>query len=247
MKGKNIGDLLNAQASPGAWFEGGFDLTVTNPNGTTGCAREPAAHGRRLRRPRPTTSRITSRSSTTPRRRTRSTLGRAAPTAIGNTSRTTARRPTPPTTSTTATTSSTRCKAGNFPAVCYLKAPAYQDGHPATPTRSTSRPSSCRSCTPLSESGVGLARRSCSRTTTRTAGTTIRRRRSSILRPATRRRAQRRRPVHHGAQQGGRPVDHAAARSSDGTPARRGDAGTALACRSWSSRPGRRRTTSITR
>ena len=39
MSGKNIGDLLNAQNVTWGWFEGGFDLTATNPNGTTGCAR----------------------------------------------------------------------------------------------------------------------------------------------------------------------------------------------------------------
>jgi phospholipase C len=39
MKGRNIGDLLNARGITWGWFEGGFDLTITNPNGTTGCAR----------------------------------------------------------------------------------------------------------------------------------------------------------------------------------------------------------------
>lgn len=37
--GKNIGDLLNAAGVSWGWFEGGFDLTITNPNGTTGCKR----------------------------------------------------------------------------------------------------------------------------------------------------------------------------------------------------------------
>jgi len=37
--GKNIGDLLNAKGITWGWFQGGFDLSVTNPNGTTGCAR----------------------------------------------------------------------------------------------------------------------------------------------------------------------------------------------------------------
>src|SRR5580658_6182336 len=37
--GKNIGDLLNAAGLSWGWFHGGFDLTVTNPNGTTGCHR----------------------------------------------------------------------------------------------------------------------------------------------------------------------------------------------------------------
>jgi phospholipase C len=39
MKGKNIGDLLSSAGITWGWFEGGFDLTKTNPNGTTGCAR----------------------------------------------------------------------------------------------------------------------------------------------------------------------------------------------------------------
>jgi phospholipase C len=39
MSGKNIGDLLNASGVTWGFFEGGFDLTVTNPNGTTGCSR----------------------------------------------------------------------------------------------------------------------------------------------------------------------------------------------------------------
>jgi phospholipase C len=39
MSGKNIGDLLNAQGVTWGGFMGGFDLTKTNPNGTTGCKR----------------------------------------------------------------------------------------------------------------------------------------------------------------------------------------------------------------
>jgi phospholipase C len=39
MTGKNIGDLLNARKISWGWFEGGFDLTATNSNGTTGCSR----------------------------------------------------------------------------------------------------------------------------------------------------------------------------------------------------------------
>jgi len=37
--GKNVGDLLNAAGVTWGFFEGGFDLTVTNSNGTTGCKR----------------------------------------------------------------------------------------------------------------------------------------------------------------------------------------------------------------
>jgi phospholipase C len=39
MSGKNIGDLLNAAGVSWGWFEGGFDLTITNPDGSKGCHR----------------------------------------------------------------------------------------------------------------------------------------------------------------------------------------------------------------
>jgi phospholipase C len=39
MGGKNIGDLLNEAGVTWGAFMGGFDLTVTNPNGTTKCMR----------------------------------------------------------------------------------------------------------------------------------------------------------------------------------------------------------------
>jgi phospholipase C len=39
MSSKNIGDLLNAAGVSWGFFAGGFDLSVTNPNGTAGCAR----------------------------------------------------------------------------------------------------------------------------------------------------------------------------------------------------------------
>jgi phospholipase C len=45
LHGKNVGDLLNEHGITWGSFMGGFDLTVVNPNGTTGCARltQPAA------------------------------------------------------------------------------------------------------------------------------------------------------------------------------------------------------------
>ncbi|WP_127900993.1 phospholipase C [Solirhodobacter olei] len=39
MTGKNIGDMLNARHITWGWFEGGFDLGMKNANGTTGCKR----------------------------------------------------------------------------------------------------------------------------------------------------------------------------------------------------------------
>ena len=43
MYGRNIGDLLNAKHISWGFFEGGFDLTKTNSNRTTGCARTTAS------------------------------------------------------------------------------------------------------------------------------------------------------------------------------------------------------------
>jgi phospholipase C len=43
MTGKNIGDLLNTAGLTWGFFEGGFDLSVTNANGTTGCNRTTGA------------------------------------------------------------------------------------------------------------------------------------------------------------------------------------------------------------
>jgi phospholipase C len=43
MAGRNVGDLLNLAGVTWGWFEGGFDLTITNSNGTTGCARSTTA------------------------------------------------------------------------------------------------------------------------------------------------------------------------------------------------------------
>ncbi|HEX6772561.1 MAG TPA: alkaline phosphatase family protein [Acidobacteriaceae bacterium] len=39
MTGKNIGDLLTAANITWGWFQGGFDLTVTDADGRTGCRR----------------------------------------------------------------------------------------------------------------------------------------------------------------------------------------------------------------
>lgn len=39
----NVGNLLNTARLTWGWFQGGFDLTVVNPNGTTGCNRSTAS------------------------------------------------------------------------------------------------------------------------------------------------------------------------------------------------------------
>jgi phospholipase C len=39
MSGSNVGNLLNAKGITWGFFQGGFDLTKTNPDGSTGCKR----------------------------------------------------------------------------------------------------------------------------------------------------------------------------------------------------------------
>ena len=39
LSGTNVGNLLTTAGISWGWFQGGFDLTVVNPNGTTGCNR----------------------------------------------------------------------------------------------------------------------------------------------------------------------------------------------------------------
>ncbi|MGH7620579.1 MAG: phospholipase C, partial [Gemmatimonadaceae bacterium] len=39
MTGRNIGDLLNDAGISWGWFQGGFDISVVNANGSTGCRR----------------------------------------------------------------------------------------------------------------------------------------------------------------------------------------------------------------
>jgi phospholipase C len=43
MTGKNIGDLMNTAGITWGFFEGGFNLSTVNANGTTGCARTTGA------------------------------------------------------------------------------------------------------------------------------------------------------------------------------------------------------------
>ena len=120
MSGKNIGDLLNAAGVTWGFFEGGFDLTQTNPNGSTGCSRS-------------TTSLITNSKKA-------DYIPHHQPFQYyKTTANPTHTRPT-----STAMIGYqgdaanhqydindfyTAVSAGNFPAVSFLKAPGFQDGH----------------------------------------------------------------------------------------------------------------------
>jgi phospholipase C len=120
MSGKNIGNLLNAAGVTWGFFEGGFDLTATNPNGTTGCARS-------------TTSLITNTKKA-------DYIPHHQPFQYyKSTSNPTHARPTSVAMIGQAGDAAnhqydindfyTAVNEGNFPAVSYLKAPGFQDGH----------------------------------------------------------------------------------------------------------------------
>jgi phospholipase C len=117
LSGKNIGDLLNASGVTWGFFEGGFDLTATNSNGTTGCGRT-------------TTSAITGATEVDyiqhhePFQFYKSTqnLNHTRPTAaIGTTDAANHQYDTHDFTDALA--------AGVMPAVSFLKAPGFQDAH----------------------------------------------------------------------------------------------------------------------
>jgi phospholipase C len=132
--GKNVGDLLNTQGVSWGWFEGGFDLTVTNANNTTGCARstpQTVPYGSQTAGQTsadyiphhapfqyyPSTANLThARPSSTA--------------AIGKSVETDGVTAEPANHQYDTHDFFTALSGGNLPAVVYLKAPAYQDGHP---------------------------------------------------------------------------------------------------------------------
>lgn len=121
MTGRNIGDMLNDKGITWGFFEGGFDLTVKNPNGTTGCKRA-------------TTSTITKvdqvdyiphhqpfqyyPSTANPKHIRPSSVDVIGTSNDGGANH-----------QYDINDFYTVLKNGNMPAVSFLKAPAYQDGH----------------------------------------------------------------------------------------------------------------------
>ena len=128
-KGRNIGDMLNARHISWGWFEGGFDLTVTNPNGTTGCSRETD----------PTVANFAAGSTDyIPHHQpfqyypSTANLTHARPSsvkAIGKTMQADHKTKDPANHQYDSHDFFDALSAGNFPAVNFLKAQAYQDGH----------------------------------------------------------------------------------------------------------------------
>ena len=119
LTGTNIGDLLNAKGITWGWFEGGFNLSLTNANGSTGCLRS-------------TTSAVTGTkkadyiqhhepfqyyvSTANPKHLRPSSVGTIGTTDAANHQY-------------DINDFYAALKNGNLPAVSFLKAPGYQDAH----------------------------------------------------------------------------------------------------------------------
>jgi phospholipase C len=119
MSGKNIGDLLNAANITWGFFEGGFDLSITNSNGTTGCNRSTAS----VNIPgHPATKDYIPHHQPFQYYASTANANHLRPTgAIGSTDQAKHQYDMHDFTD--------ALKAGVMPAVSFLKAPAYQDGH----------------------------------------------------------------------------------------------------------------------
>jgi len=121
MTGRNIGDLLNAAGVSWGFFEGGFDLALVNPNHTTGCDR--ATHSE--------VTGITSRDYTPHHEPFQFYASTANPTHARPTSVAAIGQPRDPISHNQYDLHDffDALTAGNFPAVSFLKAPSFQDGH----------------------------------------------------------------------------------------------------------------------
>ena len=119
MTGQNIGDLLNTKNISWGWFQGGFAPTSTNSAGYAVCGAEHEnIGGNEVADYSPHHNPFQYYKSTANPKH----LPPSSEAAIGHTTR--------PTTSTTCPTSTTTLTDGNLPAVSFLKAAEYQDGHP---------------------------------------------------------------------------------------------------------------------
>ena len=127
MTGRNIGDLLNARKITWGGFMGGFDLSKVNSNGTTGCARSTLSTvvGAATADYVPHHNWFQYFASTAnPKHLRPSSLA-----AVGHTFEKNGRTPDPANHQYDLDDFFNAVQSGNFPAVSFLKAPAYQDGH----------------------------------------------------------------------------------------------------------------------
>jgi len=127
MQGRNIGDLLNAAGITWGGFMGGFNLSVTNANGTAGCGRSTYSQvvGAKIVDYIPHHNWFQYYQSTAnPTHARPSSLQ-----AIGYSFESDGKTADPANHEYGLRDFYNAVKAGNFPAVSYVKMPAYQDGH----------------------------------------------------------------------------------------------------------------------
>jgi phospholipase C len=124
--GKNIGDLLNSAGVTWGWFQGGFNLSIMNSNGTTGCGRTTTSavtgvtESDYIQHHAPFQYYPSTQNLMHNRPASVAAIGTAADTGTGANQ---ANHQYDTTDFTAA------LAAGNLPAVSFLKAPGYQDGH----------------------------------------------------------------------------------------------------------------------
>ena len=118
--GRNVGDLLNDAGVTWGFFEGGFDLTQVNANGSTGCKRKTLSAVTRVNESdyiphhQPFQYYASTANPTHARPTSVATIGHQGDAANHQYD---------------INDFYAAVNAGNFPAVSFLKAPAYQDGH----------------------------------------------------------------------------------------------------------------------
>jgi phospholipase C len=121
---KNIGDLLNIAGVSWGFFEGGFNLSLTNTNGTTGCNRStvavsyPGTKADYIPHHQPFQYYTSTANFAHTRPATTAAIGTAADTGPGTANH-----------QYDIQDFSAALAAGNLPAVSFLKAPGFQDGH----------------------------------------------------------------------------------------------------------------------
>ncbi|NPT58603.1 phospholipase C [Paraburkholderia elongata] len=127
MSGKNIGDLLNAKSITWGGFMGGFNLSTTNSNGTTGCKRSTVtpAVGQATTDYIPHHNWFQYYASTANAQHLRP----SATAAIGFTLEADGKTADPANHQYDSDDFFAAVKAGNYPSVSFIKAPAFQDGH----------------------------------------------------------------------------------------------------------------------
>lgn len=117
--GRNVGDLLNAKGVSWGFFQGGFDLTKTNPDGTAGCQRSHRSAVTRVK-----TKDYVPHHQPFQYYASTANPGHVRPTSVAAIGRSDAANHQYDIDDFFAALAN-----GNMPAVSFLKAPAYQDGH----------------------------------------------------------------------------------------------------------------------